>query len=426
MWVTSSFSKGSFAIRPRTLGQVPAVLRRCSPKWRRLWRTWVCANGLGEPAQRLVFLGTPAEAQLVLARLAQATGQEPTAVAHPTPSLEPATLRVQRVPFQVVGVLAQPPSPQGRSKTLQPCPTHAYASDVLHVPVWTPERLSRDEAFLRFWEEELRPDLAITAAYGQILPERFLRVPRLGVLNIHPSLLPRYRGAAPVQRALLDGVDRTGVSIVRTVLELDAGPILCQEWVSVDEDIQAPELLRLLFELGTQLLIERILSRPELGQASSSAELDALLGGVQEQDHSQATYARKLEKHEGELSFGETALFVHNRVRALVEWPGVWTELIIGPHPARPSEPVRRQRLKVLRTRLARREAGAALGIHTVDLVGDAIRVTCDDGSQIDILELQLPGKRAQTARAFWNGLQGRAVERPREPYPTVTRVPVN
>jgi methionyl-tRNA formyltransferase len=324
-----------------------------------------------------------------------------------------------------VGVLAQPPAPQGRSRTLQACPTHAYAADVLHIPVWTPERLSRDEVFLRFWEEELQPDLAVTAAYGQILPERFLRVPRLGVLNIHPSLLPRYRGAAPVQRALQDGVTCTGVSIVRTVLELDAGPILCQERVCIDEHVQAPELLRQLFAFGAELLIERVLSRPGMDRVATISEMDALLGGVQEQDHKQATFARKLEKHEGELSFGETALRVHNRVRALADWPGVWTELIIGPHPARPNEPVRRQRLKVLRTRIARREAGAALGIHSIHLVGDAIRVTCDDGSQVDILEIQLPGKRAQDARAFWNGLQGRAVERPRDPYPTTNCMPL-
>jgi methionyl-tRNA formyltransferase len=425
MWVSYALVKRSWFAPNRPARFIETVARsrlhKASFKSR---ARCLCNASTDVPPRRIVFLGTPPVAELVLARIAEATGQVPRATAEPVNLTSAASPGTQHVPFRVVGVVTQPPAPQRRSGAPQPSPTHRYAVDVLQVPVWTPTRLARDESFLRLWETELRPDLAITAAYGQLLPERFLRVPPLGVLNIHPSLLPLYRGAAPVQRTLLDGLEYSGVSIVRTVLELDAGPILCQERVPIDENIQGPDLLEQLFALGAELLIQRILCRRDVARASTAAEMDELLGEIRMQDSSQATYAPKLSKCEGELSFTETAYRVHNRVRAVVDWPGAWMELIVRPGSEEAPHAGQRLRIKVLRTRIARRQGGAALGIHRVSFVEDALRVTCDDGSQLDILEVQLPGKRVQTARAFWNGLRGRFLERPRDPYPPLYETP--
>jgi methionyl-tRNA formyltransferase len=160
------------------------------------------------------------------------------------------------------------------------------------------------EAFLSHLES-LQPDLCITAAYGNILPSRFLAIPRLGTLNIHPSLLPRFRGAAPVNRCLENGDSETGVSLAFTVLACDAGPILAQEKVQLCGDEQAPQLLRALFELGSKILIENL---PVIW----SGQAEELASAQRDED---VTYAPKMERADGELDFSLPASKLHNKVR---------------------------------------------------------------------------------------------------------------
>jgi methionyl-tRNA formyltransferase len=152
--------------------------------------------------------------------------------------------------------------------------------------------------------ERLEPDLCITAAYGNMLPQRFLNLPPLGTLNIHPSLLPKYRGAAPVNRCLENGDTLTGVSLAYTVLKCDAGPVLAQKEVKLSGDEQAPELLERLFSLGTELLLEKL---PEVwsGVAQDLA---------QAQDEALVSHAAKMAKSDGLLDFSLPAQALHNKV----------------------------------------------------------------------------------------------------------------
>ena len=182
---------------------------------------------------RVIFLGTPAVAAAALRRIA----------ASPLTS--------------VVGVVTQPPRPAGRRRALHPSAVQKEAES-LGLRVLTPSRIAGDETFLETLLEELRPDLCVTMAFGQILPNAFLRVPTVGTINIHPSLLPDLRGAAPVQRALERGDESAGVSVLTTVRALDAGPILAQGRVDVGEGEQAPELLERLVNEGTSLLLDEV------------------------------------------------------------------------------------------------------------------------------------------------------------------------
>ncbi len=162
--------------------------------------------------------------------------------------------------FELTAVVTQPPRPTGRGnrRVPQPSPVELAAAAAGLPPerILAPERPG-DAAFLATLRG-LAPDLCVTAAYGNYLPSSFLAIPPHGTLNIHPSLLPAYRGAAPVQRSLQDGVAVSGVTVLYTVKAMDAGPILAQQKVPVDPDIQAPQLLEQLFELGTDLLVANL------------------------------------------------------------------------------------------------------------------------------------------------------------------------
>ncbi|CAI0548238.1 unnamed protein product [Linum tenue] len=173
--------------------------------------------------------------------------------------------------------------------------------------IFTPERAG-EEAFLHSLKA-LQPDLCVTAAYGNILPTKFLNIPSMGTVNIHPSLLPLYRGAAPVQRALQDGVKETGVSLAFTIRALDAGPIIASKTLEVDDHIKAPELLDLLFSEGTKLLIHELPSLFD-GAAKEKAE---------PQDDSKATLAPKITPEESWLCFDEEASVLHNKGGLVLE-----------------------------------------------------------------------------------------------------------
>jgi methionyl-tRNA formyltransferase len=275
----------------------------------------------------------------------------------------------------VVGVVTQPDRPRGRGQRPQPSPVKAIAS-AHAVPVLQPERL-RDAAFLETLNA-FGADLGVVAAYGKILTDAVLQSPRLGLMNVHASLLPKYRGAAPIHRAVMAGETMTGVTIMRVVKELDAGPMLA----SVSRPIGSED---------TSLTVERDLA--QLGAVAMLKVADRLSAGeITEtpQDDSAATYAHKLQKDDGVIDWAASATVIHNQIRGLHPWPHAFATL----------DGVRCLFLES-RVHDAGRKTAAPGTI--VEAQGDTLNVQTGDGV-LGIVRLQLEGRRGLTAREFLTG----------------------
>jgi methionyl-tRNA formyltransferase len=262
---------------------------------------------------------------------------------------------------------------------LQPTPTKTVAEPA-GIPVLQPSRL-KEEAFADALRA-LAPDLGVVAAYGRIIPDRILEVPRLGMINIHASILPRYRGAAPVHRAVINGDPETGVSIMRVVSELDAGPVFEVGQIAIGPDQTTPEVERALADIGARLVVDVV------GKLSDGTAIEV------PQNHAEATYAPKLERHEGQVDWTLPAARIHNLVRGLQPWPLV-------------SVALEGLRCTIHRTSLTGETASDQPG--TVILAsGGTLAVAGGDGRVLHILEIQPDGRRVMTAREF---LAGRRVQ---------------
>ncbi len=224
-----------------------------------------------------------------------------------TPSFAVPTLQAVAREHEVALVVAQPDKPAGRGMNLQRPPVVEKARG-LGLQVAQPAKI-RDPEFLER-VKTIAPDLAVVIAYGKILPKQLLDIPPNGFLNVHASVLPKYRGAAPIQRAIEAGEATTGVTIMRVDEELDHGPALAEETTAIGADEHTPSLAQRLSCLGADLLL-RTMRDPGPGTP---------------QDHSQATYAPKIEKREGLVTFTEPAEDIYNRFRAFDPWPGVFFE----------------------------------------------------------------------------------------------------
>ncbi|XP_052304158.1 uncharacterized protein LOC18099405 isoform X1 [Populus trichocarpa] len=349
------------------------------------------ASSTSSKKKPLVFLGSPQVAATVLDALFNA-------------SKAPNSL------FEVAAIVTQPPARRDRGKKLMPSPVAEFALDTGFPSdlIFTPERAGED-TFLSTLRA-LQPELCITAAYGNILPTKFLNIPPMGTVNIHPSLLPLYRGAAPVQRALQDGAKETGVSLAFTVRALDAGPVIAYETLEVDDQIksvlrlscsclQAPDLLALLFLEGSKLLIHEL---PSI--LHGSARLKA-----QPQDDSKATLAPKISVEESWLSFDQEASVLHNKVRAFAGWPGTRAKVAIVD-----DENDRRNivELKIITTRVCDRSIVQGDEADDITYVKDSLVFPCGRSTALEVLELQLPGKKVFRAAAFWNGLRGQKLKK--------------
>jgi methionyl-tRNA formyltransferase len=280
--------------------------------------------------------------------------------------------------FEVVAVVTQPDRPKGRALKLQPSPVKEAALRA-GLPVLQPER-ARDAAFL----EELRrlkPDILVVAAYGQLLPPAILALPPLGCCNVHASLLPKYRGAAPIQWAILNDESETGVTIMKMAEKLDTGDILAQRATAITAGDTAGTLRERLARLGAQLLIETL----------ENAVNNTLI--ARPQIEAQATYARKITKADGRLDWSQPARSLWNRVRALAPWPGAFTTL-----PGR--EKLRA--VKIWRASVEESRAGAPGAVAQADKMG--IVVACGKGGALRIHELQLEGGRRLSAAEFLAG----------------------
>ena len=292
-----------------------------------------------------------------------------------TPSFAVPTLEaLLRSRHRVIAVISQPDRPRGRGHQLGPTPMKAVAL-AAGIPVLQPERLK--EPGFREALAALQPDLGVVAAYGKILPEWLIAAPRLGMINVHASLLPRYRGAAPIQRAVMAGESETGVTIMRIVKELDAGPMFGRVVRPIPPEATSADVERDLANAGGDLLVE-VVDAIAAGRADETA-----------QDETLATYAPKITKEEGTIDWTRPARDIHNQVRGLIPWPMAWTH-------------ANGVRLLIVRTEVdADHEAGEPGEL--ADASGDVLRVATGAGV-LRLLTLKPEGKRTMSAREFLAG----------------------
>lgn len=298
-------------------------------------------------ALRVVFFGTPAFAVPTLEAL----------IASPHP---------------VVGVVTQPDRPRGRGQHVRPCAVKALAA-AHGLRVLQPERLRRED--LEPALASLGADIGVVAAYGKLLPAWLLAALPRGLLNVHASLLPRYRGAAPVHRAVMAGETETGVTIMRVVQALDAGPMLAQQRVPIGPDDTSADVERVLAQVGARLLRET-LDRLAVGPVPETSQDEALV-----------SYAPRLDKREGLVDWSQPAAAVHNLIRGLHPWPHAYSFL-------------NHSRVILHRSRVSgARAPGCPPGTIVTARPAEGLQVACGGGDLLDLIELQLEGKRVMHAR---------------------------
>jgi len=213
--------------------------------------------------------------------------------------------------FDIPLVVTQPDKPAGRGRKLTPPPVKVLA-EKLEIPVVQPEKIKDNEEFRKLLED-VSPDLIVVVAYGKILPSWLLNLPRYGCINLHASLLPEYRGASPIQSVLLDGKEKTGVTVMKISEELDAGDILSQKVVPIEKNDNAETLHDKLAEVGAELLVETI-------PLYVKGEIKPI-----PQNHSRATYCTRITKEMGRIDWKEPAEKIFNKVRAFTPWPSAYT-----------------------------------------------------------------------------------------------------
>jgi methionyl-tRNA formyltransferase len=278
----------------------------------------------------------------------------------------PALRALHGAGHEVAAVYCQPPRPAGRGHAVHRCPVHV-AADALGIPVRTPARLRRDPAAQAAFAA-LALDAAVVAAYGLILPQAMLDAPRRGCLNIHASLLPRWRGAAPIQAAVLAGDAETGVTIMRMDAGLDTGPMLLREAVPITAETTAAVLHDRLAEIGARLILRALAETPpEVPQPETGA-----------------TYAPRLSREDGRIDWTRPADAIARQVRAFDPWPGTFTTLAGA----------------VLKVLAGRPEPGEGAPGTALD---DALLVACGTGS-LRLSRVQLAGRAAMDAAAFLRG----------------------
>ena len=298
---------------------------------------------------RIVFMGTPESA---------------------VPSLR----RLVDDDHEIIAVWTQPDKPAGRGKKLHQSPVKEFA--LQHgLPIHQPQKIKSEEAKMLFASHDA--DVAVVVAYGKILPSEFLNAPRHGCINVHFSLLPKYRGAAPVNWALVNGEEQTGVTTMKIVAELDAGPVLLQRSTRIVEDETAPELLMRLANVGADLIGETL------------ADINNIK--PKPQPNEEASFAPILRREDGLIDWSMEAFAIERRVRGFQPWPNAFTIL-------------NSQRLIVWRAQ-PRTTQNATPSVGTIVASdGEGLSVTCGHATELYVKELQLEGARRMDARDFING----------------------
>ena len=310
-----------------------------------------------------------------------------------TPEFAVPTLNAVARSHEIALVVAQPDKPAGLGMRMQ-TPAVAVRANELPLPLVQPAKIRTPE--LLDSVAALKPDVGVVIAYGKILPAALLAIPRHGFINVHASVLPKYRGAAPIQRAIEAGETTTGVTIMRVDEELDHGPMLSVETLEIAPDERTPSLARRLSELGARAILP-VLAAIDEGSAKETP-----------QDHSQATVAPKIARHEGAIRWTDSAASIYNRFRAFDPWPGIFFEWR--------GEAVKLTDLVWGRLSSLPPSAGSKAGatpepgtIESLDAHGVVI-ATVDDA--LRIVEMQRPGKPRAAAADVARGLGWRAGER--------------
>jgi methionyl-tRNA formyltransferase len=287
--------------------------------------------------------------------------------------------------FRVEAVVTQPDRPRGRGQQLHTSPVKD-AAVAAAIPVYQPGKIKSDDAFDYF--KKLAPDAVVIIAYGQIISPRLIAIPRLGWINLHASLLPKYRGAAPINWAIINGETRTGLTTMLIDAGLDTGPMLLKREIEIGPDETAPELAARLAEAGAPLVAET-LRRLASGEISPAP-----------QDSSHATFAPILKKGDGRIDWSLRAQQIYNRIRGLQPWPGaftlfrgknchIWGSPVLQPSVGAGLEPA----------------PGSQSSTSGVIAVLDGLPiVTCGGGTSLRLEFVQLEGRKRVTAQEFANG----------------------
>ncbi|GER01551.1 methionyl-tRNA formyltransferase [Iodidimonas gelatinilytica] len=296
---------------------------------------------------KLAFLGTPDFAVPTLAALLEAG-------------------------HDVRAVYSQPPRPAGRGHSLRKSPVHAYAEDA-GLPVFTPKRLKKPAEIEQFRALDL--DAAVVVAYGQILSKDILDAPRLGCFNVHASLLPRWRGAAPIHRAIMAGDTETGISIMQMDEGLDTGPVLLMKRTPINDDDTTLSLHDRLASMGGPMMVE-VLEKVALGTINAAAQPET---GI--------SYAHKIDKAEAEIDWSQDAAILARKVRGLYPFPGAYTW-------------IKGERVKLLAARLIPQEDPNAIPGTVLD---DQLTIACGNNA-LRLEQIQRPGRAAMDRDTFLRG----------------------
>ncbi len=293
-----------------------------------------------------------------------------------TPDFAAATLdKLIHSRHQLIGVVTQPDKQKGRKQEVSISPVKELA--LAHaVPVYQPNKVREPE----FMEKvrELAPEAIIVAAFGQILPKALLDIPPYGCINVHGSLLPKYRGAAPIQYSIIDGEHETGITIMYMDTGIDTGDMILQSKLPIAEDETGGSLFHKMAQLGADLLLEAL----DQLEAGTAARIP--------QDNEKASYVKMLTKEMGEMDFTQSADRLERLIRGLNPWPGAYT-LLEG------------KTLKLWRAETEKRDVTGAMPGEVMELREDALVVAAGDGALV-IRELQLDGKKRMTAADFLRG----------------------
>ena len=290
----------------------------------------------------------------------------------------PALKELITYKFEIIGVLTQPDRPSGRGKRLKPPPVKVLAAEH-QLPIYQPEKV-REPGFVRTLER-LAPDVTVVAAFGQLLPQTVLDIPPCGTINLHPSLLPKYRGAAPIQWALINGETETGVTLMLLDAGEDTGDIISVARIPIRDDDNAFILTEQLAQLGAKQLVQLLSEIPNDQPPPSTP-----------QNNAEATHAPRLTKEIGDINWHQSAITIHNLVRGTAIWPGAFTFFRDN------------LRLKIIRCQPLPQTLDAPPG--TLEIVGKRKLLVATSDGALQLLKIQPATKKVMEAGDFINGYQ--------------------
>ncbi len=283
----------------------------------------------------------------------------------------PILEKISESNFNISVVYTQPPKKSSRGMKIQKTPIH-IKSELLGLPIRTPRSLKNNIDEYNFIKK-IKPTIVIVISYGQIIPKEFLELSKNGFLNIHASILPKFRGAAPIQRAIMNLDTETGISFMKINENLDTGPVLETYKTKIDQNLNATELEKKLSQLAAERIIENI---------------DNIIGGdakFTDQDHSKATYAKKINKKEGKINWSDSAKTIIGKINGLHPNPGAYF-ILNG------------DRYKILKA-----EIGSGSGFSG-EVLNDKLEIACSNNESIKVVEIQKEGKKIQDINEFLNG----------------------